>query len=158
MEGMARVSNGIGVSSGIGSLISLTIEACSALNTNIKSFRSKERTVRELRGEGQDLELVLRTLQDSMDSMGVSMKFLEQPLARCRHACTDFNKLITESTEHSTDEQVGIGVWLKLRYMGEDITGFKNMLAGYKATISIALAYANMYDHSASFRTVLTRP
>ncbi|KAJ8098776.1 hypothetical protein POJ06DRAFT_269856 [Lipomyces tetrasporus] len=90
--------------------------------------------------------------------MGVSMEFLKQPLNRCRDACTDFNALITESTEHSTDEQVSIGDWLKLRYMVEDITGVKNMLAGYKATISIALAYANMYDISARFRTTLSLP
>jgi len=29
--------------------------------------------------------------------------------------------------------------------MGDDIAGFKNMLAGYKSTISIALGDANLY-------------
>jgi hypothetical protein len=67
----------------------------------------------------QDLESVLRTLQDSMSNMVVSMDFFTQPLNRCRDACKDFSALITESTEHSTDEQVSIGDWLKLRYMGK---------------------------------------
>jgi hypothetical protein len=30
--------------------------------------------------------------------------------------------------------------------MGEDISGFKNMLGGYKSTITIALAYVNLYE------------
>ncbi|KAJ5647174.1 hypothetical protein N7490_003546 [Penicillium lividum] len=31
-----------------------------------------------------------------------------------------------------------------MRYMGEDITGFKDMLASYKSTVSLALAYTNL--------------
>jgi hypothetical protein len=156
MAGMAAVSNGIGLSSGITNLISFALASCSALTSNIKSFQSKERTVRELRGETQGLELVLRTLQESMGNIDVSMEFLEQPLKRCRDACTDFNTLITKSTEHSADGRVSIGDWLSLQYMGEDIKEFKNTLAGYKATITIALACVNMYEVSASFRAVLT--
>jgi hypothetical protein len=156
MERMASVSNGIGLSSSIVSLLSFTIESCTALNRNIKSFKTKNRTVRELRGEGQDLESVLRTLEDSMNNVAVSMEFLKQPLNRCRDACKDFNALLTEFTEHPTDEEVSVGNWLKLRYMGEDIAGFKNMLAGYKSTITIALVYVNMYKLSTSFPTPLT--
>jgi hypothetical protein len=29
--------------------------------------------------------------------------------------------------------------------MGEDVVGFQTMISGYKSTITIALAYANMY-------------
>lgn len=144
---MASVRNEVSRSSGIVSLISLAVGSCTTLNRNLKSFQSKERPVRELLGEAQDLELVLRTLQDSIGNMATSMEFLMQPVNRCSNACKDFNTLITESTERSTDKQVSSKEWLKLRYLGEDIVGFKNMLAGYKATIIIALAYENMYDH-----------
>lgn len=150
MAGMAAVSNGIGLSSGIGNLITFTIESCSALNENVRSFRSKEKAVRALRNEMEDLESVLKTLHASMSNMDIGMEFLEQPLTRCRDACQEFNQLITDSLTHSTDEQVSIGDWLKLRYLGEDITGFRDMLAGYKSIIMIALADANMYDPAAS--------
>lgn len=156
MAGLNTVANGIGLSSGITNLISFTIASCSTLTSTIKSFSNKERAVRELRNETQELASVLETLQLSIRNTSVSMELLEGPLKRCRAACAELNSLITKSTEHSTDRHISIEDWMNLRYMGEDITGFKNMLAGYKATINIALAYENMYEAPASFYTVLT--
>lgn len=34
--------------------------------------------------------------------------------------------------------------------MGDDIVGFKNMLAGYKSTVIIALGDANLFVESSS--------
>ena len=34
--------------------------------------------------------------------------------------------------------------WAKFRYIGDDIVGFKNMLAGYKSTFTITLSDVNM--------------
>lgn len=76
-------------------------------------------------------------------SLDVDLTSLEQPLMRCKNVCGEFDALIKRYTPHSTDERLaeeissGGGTW-------EKTTGFKNMLAGYKSTISIALAYANL--------------
>jgi hypothetical protein len=129
----------IGLSSGFGSLVSLTVESSTALCQSIKSFQNKERAVRELRDEAQDIESVLKTLQDSMDNMTVEVEILTQPLTRCRNACRDFNTLINESTEHSTEERASFRDWLKLKHMGEDISGFKNMLVGYSTSLQSLL-------------------
>ncbi|KAH8751160.1 hypothetical protein BGZ57DRAFT_775119, partial [Hyaloscypha finlandica] len=40
--------------------------------------------------------------------------------------------------------------WAKLRYMGDNIDGFRQLLAGYKSTIIIALTDANLRKSSAS--------
>ena len=146
----------IGLSSGLGSLVSLTVESSTALCGTLKSFQNKETAVRDLRNEAQDLDSVLRTLQETVDDMTVEVDILRQPLTRCRDACRDFNILIKESTEHSTEERTSIWDWLKLRYMGEDITGFKNMLAGYKSTVIIALVFNNMYFLCTRFNCLVT--
>jgi chromosome segregation ATPase len=134
----------IGVSSGIVTLLSLTIESSTVLYRTIKSLQNKEKTVRELRGELHDLVEVLRTLQGSIGNVDVDIEALQAPLQRCRDACEDFKKLVNKYTEHSTDERTSVRDWFKLRYIGEDISGFKNSLACHKSTITIALAYANL--------------
>jgi hypothetical protein len=134
----------IGISSGITTLVSLTLQSSTALYSTIKSFQSKEKIVRELRDEVQDLNEVLRTLEKSIGDVAVILEALERVLSRCCNACKEFNDLVVDYTKHSTDQRVSIRDWWKLRYLGGDIAGFKNMLAGYKATLTIALVFANM--------------
>ena len=141
----------IGLSSGFGSLVSLTVESSTALCRTIKSLQNKETAVLELRNEAEDLDSVLRTLEGSMENMVAEVEILRQPLTRCQNTCRDFKRLINESTKHSTEERTSIWDWLRLRYMGEDIKGFKSMLAGYKSTITIALMFNNMYVPFTSF-------
>ncbi|KAH9203539.1 hypothetical protein DL95DRAFT_529608 [Leptodontidium sp. 2 PMI_412] len=69
---------------------------------------------------------------------------LRLPLLRCGKACEDFEALIVKCTTHSGGSKTSFRDWAKLKYMGDDIVGFKNMLAGYKSTIMIALGDANM--------------
>ena len=134
----------IGISSGIITLVSLTLESGIALHCTIKSFKSKEKIVRELRDEVKDLNEVLRTLENSISDVAVNFEALERVLNRCRNAYKEFNDLVIKYTQNSTDQRASIRDWWKLRYLGEDIVGFKNMLAGYKATLTIALVFANM--------------
>ncbi|KAJ5667483.1 hypothetical protein N7507_003347 [Penicillium longicatenatum] len=46
-----------------------------------------------------------------------------------------------EALQASTGERSSKRDWLRIRYIGEDITGFKDILASYKSTISLALAH-----------------
>jgi hypothetical protein len=134
----------IGIASGIATFVSLALEASTALGRNIKSYRSKEKKVRELRDEVEGLIEVLRTLKISIDDVAVDIEALKQVLSRCCETCKEFDKLVAKYTKNSTDQRTSIRDWWKLQYMGEDIVGVKNMLAGYKATLTIALVYVNM--------------
>ena len=134
----------IGTSSGIITLVSLTLKSGTTLYCTIKSFQSKEKIVRELRDEVKDLNEVLRTLENSISDVAINIEALERVLHRCCNACKEFNDLIAKYTQNSTGQRASIRDWLKIRYLGEDIAGFKNMLAGYKATLTIALVFANM--------------
>lgn len=134
----------IGTVSAITTIVTLALETSIALYQTIQSLQSREKVIRELRQELEALQGVLRALDESIGNLDVDLVSLEQPLKRCKSSCEDFNSLILRCTSHSTEQRSSRRDWLKLRYMGDDISGFKNMLAGYKSTISIALAYANL--------------
>jgi septal ring factor EnvC (AmiA/AmiB activator) len=134
----------VGTASAITTFVTLALEGSLVLYQTIQGLQSREKAIRELRQELQALQEVLQTLWESIGNFDVDLASLEKPLIRCKNACEDFNALIKKCTSRSTEERSSKRDWLKLRYMGEDISGFKNMIAGYKSTISIALAYANL--------------
>ncbi|KAJ9481090.1 hypothetical protein VN97_g12416 [Penicillium thymicola] len=134
----------VGTASAITSFVALALQSSIVLYQTIQSLQSRDKEIRELRHELEALQGVLLALDESIDNLDGELASLEQPLMRCKSACEEFNTLIRGCTTHSTEDHGSRRDWLKLRYMGEDISGFKNMLAGYKSTISIALAYANL--------------
>jgi len=112
----------------------------------VESFQSNQRIVRELKEELEALNEVLQSLKETAANNCADLKGLNLPLFRCGKACKDLEAVIAKCTAHSGGSRTSFRDWVKLRYMGDDITGFKNMLAGYKSTISIALGDANLYD------------
>lgn len=134
----------IGLTSGLLTLVAFAIGSTKTLYQAIESFRSNDRVIRELKMELEALDDVLRNLRDSASSGDGSLEALTLPLQRCGTACTDFVAVIEKCSSHSSGSRTSFRDWAKLKYMGQDITGFKNTIAGYKATITIALADANM--------------
>ncbi|KAL4885941.1 hypothetical protein BJY04DRAFT_179572 [Aspergillus karnatakaensis] len=139
------MAEAIGAASAITTFVVLALDATNRLYKTVKSLQSREKLIRELREELQDLSEVLRTLQVLTGDTDIDLTALERPLERCTGACTEFNALVIHCTKHSSAERYSKRDWLKIQYMGEDISGFKNMLGGYKSTITIALAYVNLH-------------
>jgi hypothetical protein len=135
----------IGIASGLVALASFAFQSSLSLYRAVDSFQSNKRIIRELREELESLEGVLKSLQEATTENAVDLPALKLPLLRCGQACREFEALIAKCTTHSGGSKTSIRDWAKLTYMGDDIVGFKNMLAGYKATINIALGDANMY-------------
>jgi septal ring factor EnvC (AmiA/AmiB activator) len=134
----------VGTLSAIIPLVTLAFQSSITLYQTVQSLQSRDKVIRELRQELEALQDVLRALGESIRDFEVDLTVLEQPLKRCNKACGEFNALIMKCTSHSTQEQNSKRDWIRLRYMGGDITNFKDMLSSYKSTISIALAYANL--------------
>lgn len=135
----------IGIASGLAGLVSLALQSSTMLFSTVQSLRNREKSIRDLRDALQDLDEVLNILRESISTTPfLNSGIIERPLGRCCKACNDFNALIRVCSEHSTDNRFSIRDWAKLRYMGEDVVGFQTMISGYKSTITIALAYANM--------------
>jgi hypothetical protein len=134
----------IGVASGLLTLVTFSIKSSSSLYQTIKDFNSHQRIVRQLKEELEALRAILSSLEQAILDSKADFAALKTPLLRCGNACGEFETIIKKATEHSQGPKTSFRDWAKLQYMGEDITGFKDTLASYKATITIALCDANL--------------
>ena len=134
----------LSTASGLLTLVVFAFQSSQFLYQAVASFQSNQRIVRELREELEALDGVLGSLRETVTNTDADLTALKLPLLRCGNACNDFEAVIVKCTAHSGGSRTSFRDWAKLKYMGDDIVGFKNMLAGYKSTIIIALGAANM--------------
>ncbi|KAK6337870.1 hypothetical protein TWF696_001348 [Orbilia brochopaga] len=133
----------ISLTSGLIAITVFTLQASRALFATVSSFKSTKRVLRELNEELVALDGVLVSLQDTINGSNTDLTALKLPLLRCGKACEEFDVIIGKCTTTSGGVRA-IRDWAKVQYMGEDITGFRVLLAGYKSTITIAICDANM--------------
>jgi hypothetical protein len=135
----------LSVSSGVIALVTFALQASVALLKTIRDFQSRDRKARALKDElgalNDVLEALLETINNNPD---VDFNALRLPLGRCGKACEEYRDLVSKCTKHSTGSRASVRDWVKQLYLQGDITDFSTMLAGYKSTINIALANANM--------------
>lgn len=140
-------------------LVQFAFSSSVALTTTIRSLQGHDKRTLALKRELIDLAAVLESLRQTIESNpGLDFDALKSPLHRCGNACTEYGELIGRFTKHSGSGTWGnVRDWVKQKYLQGDVTDFKDMLAGYKATINIAVANVNMYVHSADSRCLLVR-
>jgi hypothetical protein len=135
----------LSVASGLVAIVTVAIQSSKILYQTIQSFKDHPRAVRQLRDELGALHDVLRSLETFSGSDRSIVVPLKLPLTQCAKACAEFQELLVKCTKHSGGlKTTSFRDWAKLRYMDDDINGFTTMLAGYKSTIAIALADANL--------------
>ncbi len=134
----------ISLASGLIALTTFALQSSKALYQTIQSFQNNRKAIRDLREELEALDGVLQALTQTATVTPTHLDALKLPLYRCGTACKDFKAIVVKCTAHSSGSRTSFRDWARLTYMGEDITGFRNMLAGYKSTIGIALGDANM--------------
>jgi hypothetical protein len=134
----------IGIASGLLTLVVFGLKSSTSLYQTIKEFNSHQRIVRELREELESLTLILASLNDAVVGEQEDFTGLKLPLLRCGNACKDFEAIIDKCAENSSGTRTSFRDWARLKYMGDDIIGFKRTIAGYKSTIAIALCDANL--------------
>jgi hypothetical protein len=139
------MAEAIGIASGLLALSVFAFQSSISLYQVVDSFQSSKKVIRDLKDELEALNGVLRSLQQAAADDTEHLSTLNLPLFRCGKACEDFEEVIIKCTAHSGGSRTSFRDWAKLKYMGSDIVGFKDMLAGYKSTINIALAEANLY-------------
>ena len=134
----------IGIASGLLTLATFAFQSSVSLYKAIDSYKSNHRIIRELKEELEALNRVLSSLRQTAAKDGADLTALKLPLFGCGKACEDFEGLINKLTAHSGGSRTSFRDWAKLKYMGDDVVGFKHMLAGYKSTINIALGDVNL--------------
>jgi hypothetical protein len=135
----------ISLASGLVALVTFALQSSTLLYQTVDSYRSHSKKVRDLKEELEALALVLQTLSETVEkNKDTKLTALELPLLRCGNACKEFKDVITKCSARSGGSRTSFRDWAKLRYMGDGIDEFREMLAGYKSTINIALADANL--------------
>ena len=128
-------------------LIALTVFAFQSSKTLfqvVDSFQNHGRNILHLKNELAALAEVLRSLQQTVDQDVADLSSLKLPLLHCGKACEEFAAVINKCSSHTKEPRTSFRDWFRLSYMGKDISSFTNLLAGYKATIAIALGDANL--------------
>lgn len=135
----------INIASGVLALSIFAFKSSDSLFQIVQSFQSSKRGAFELREELEALKEAIGSLQDLAFENEARLEVLRLPLLRCGNACIGFEQVITECTRHYHEPKTNFRDWGNLQYMGSDISGFKSMLASYKATFSIAVSDVNLY-------------
>lgn len=139
------MAEAIGVVSGLLTLASFAFQSSTELYQMIQSFRSHPKDVRDLEEELEALCGVLAQLTDTINATTeLDLSSLDLPLRRCGNACKEFKQELEKCSSRSSASRTSFRDWAKLKYMGENIDNFRRLLAGYKITICIALADANL--------------
>jgi hypothetical protein len=139
------MAEAIGLASGLLTLSTFAFQSAIALGKTIQSYENQPKRVRDLKEENEALTAVLSSLTESIASTtDVDLSALKLPLLRCGKHCEDFGELIVKCSSRTGETRTSFRDWAKLKYMDEDIDGFRQLLAGYKTTIIIALTDANL--------------
>lgn len=135
----------LSITTGVIALVTFALTSSVNLYTTVRDFQSQDKKVRALKNELGDLTAVLQSLLDTVTSNpDIDFAALKAPLHRCGNACKEYGELISRFTSHSTASRSSVRDWITQKYLQGDINDFKEMLTGYKSTINIALANANM--------------
>lgn len=136
----------VGLASGLLTLASFAFQSSIKLYDAVKTFRSHQKRVRDLMDELEALIGVLGPLNETVAaaSTDVDLSALDLPLLRCGSACKEFEQELMKCLARTGNSRTSFRDWARLRYMGDDIDGFRRLMASYKLTITIALADANL--------------
>ncbi|KAH8799707.1 hypothetical protein F5884DRAFT_114522 [Xylogone sp. PMI_703] len=135
----------IGIASGLLALATFAFQSSTTLYQTIQSYRFHPRNIRDLQEELEALSGVLSSLTETINNTtDVDLSALDLPLRRCGNACKEFQDEILKCSSRSGGNRTSFRDWAKLRYMGDNVDSFRQLLSGYKTTISIALADANL--------------
>jgi Fungal N-terminal domain of STAND proteins len=135
----------IGLASGLLTLAAFALQASITLYQTVQSFQFHPKQIRDLKDELEALGGVLGSLTETVGATtDVDLSALDLPLLRCGNACKDFEQEIMKCSSRSGGSRTSFRDWAKLRYMGDNVDGFRQLLAGYKSTINIALTDANL--------------
>jgi hypothetical protein len=135
----------IGIASGMLALASFAFQASVGLYQTVQSFKFHPKQIRDLTEELEALSAVLDSLTGTVSATSeIEFPALSLPLLRCGNACKEFEQEILKCSSRSGLNRTSFRDWTKLRYMGDNIDGFRQLLAGYKSTITIALTDASL--------------
>jgi hypothetical protein len=134
----------IGITAGLVALLGFGVQSGQVLIQTLHSFQSRKKTVRELKTEVESLVKVLQSVQEACTETDAGFSALKLPVLECGKACKEFNIYITKIAPRSDQDRISFRDWASITMRGDSVDAFKNKLAANKATMTIALADANL--------------
>lgn len=129
---------------GVLAIITAAITAANALHGTVQGIRTHRRRIRQLQEGLTALKAVLHALESYVRDGESSFDSLRLPLIGCYEGCIQLCRVIEGCNKHSDEGKASVRDWLRTKYAEDDIIHLTDSLAGYKATIAIALADATL--------------
>ncbi|KAH6973961.1 hypothetical protein EDB80DRAFT_513192, partial [Ilyonectria destructans] len=112
-----------------------------SLKDAVNRFKDRDKTFTRLQHELEDLANILNALKEAIDNGVSMMALLQGPVSRCNQVCCEFENTMREFSGKSS---LGFRDWTKMEFMRGNVNDFMDILAGYKATISVGLGTITM--------------
>ncbi|KAL8387225.1 hypothetical protein RB595_010066 [Gaeumannomyces hyphopodioides] len=129
----------IGVS--VLAIVTGAIQSTKSLRAAVSRYKARDKTLNRLYGELEDLVRVLSSLEQAAGSEASIWALLEGPVSQCSKTCREFEEVMEKFGGKSI---TGLRDWAKMEFMRDDINGFIDTLAAYKATITVGLGVISM--------------
>lgn len=133
------MADSVGVDSRPDNPATRALHLSNTLNEIAKNLGAQNPRVNNFQDELEDLCGVLGELTDKVDETGFDLAELDCPLMQCGSACKDFGQELMTCLSRSGSGPLRLQ---DLRYMGDNIVSFTELLAMYKHTIIIVLEEA----------------
>lgn len=135
----------VSLDSGLLKQLSFALQSGIKLYKAVQSFQTQSHSTLSLLEELDDLNGILNSFTEAIGApTDVELSALRLPLLRCGNACTEFEEEVLKYLSRSGGNLTNFQDWANLRYMGDDIYGFRQLLDRYKSTINIARIDANL--------------
>ncbi len=135
----------VSLDSGLLNQLSFALQSRIKLYKTVQSFQTQSHSALSLLEELDDLNGILNSFTEAIGApTDVELSALRLPLLRCGNACTEFEEEVLKCLSRSGGNLTNFQDWANLRYMGDDIYGFRQLLDRYKSTINIARIDANL--------------
>ncbi|KJK65619.1 hypothetical protein P875_00010124 [Aspergillus parasiticus SU-1] len=122
-------------------VITAAIQSTKSLVDTVKRFKGRDKTLRRLQDELEDLAKILDALAHVTATEKSMLALLGDPINRCSQICCEFERSMKVFSEKS---KMGFLDWAKMEFKRGDINDFIDTIAGYKSTISVGLGTITM--------------
>lgn len=132
----------LSISASVLAVITAAIQSTNSLCAAVNRFKERNKTLKNLQDELEDLAKILSSLKQAVDTDAAILLLLEGPVERCSRICNEFEQSMSVFSGRS--KKVGFLDWAKMEFRRGNINEFAETIGGYKATISIGLGIITM--------------
>jgi hypothetical protein len=131
----------LSIAASVLTVVTAAIQTTKSLHETVQSYKDRDKTLRRLLDELDDLMNILRSLRQVADADATVLELLKRPVERCGEVCGQFEETMKRFGGKS---KMPLKDWAKMEFMSGDINGFIDTIAGYKSTIAVGLGTITM--------------